>query len=210
MQINESQEIKEITSLPKIFGKCLGLEKTDPSTIQICSKQKKAKKDLNENEILDYITESLPLYGNLNVDDRGFVYLSIVNEYIYEIIPFLETPGIQPPPYFDGIYQGGAHISVALISEATDLLNRELYQEEIPFSVTGCYLVEPKNWRDIETVCFLTVSSEKLSEIRQNLGLFPKILNQEFHITIGVKKRFLSIHEILSHENQSIIIKDIF
>lgn len=210
MQINENQIIKDTSLLPKIFGKCLGLEQTDFSGIQISSKQQNPKKDLNEEEILEYINENLPLFGNLQIDDRGFIYLSVENEYIYEILPFLEIPGVQPPPYFDGIFQGGAHISVGLISESCDTFNIEGYSEEIPFSVTGCYFREPENWRDVETIAFLTVESERLSEIREDMALSPKILNQEFHITIGVKKRFLSIHEILKHENQSIIIKDIF
>ncbi|MBM3193121.1 MAG: hypothetical protein FJZ59_02675 [Chlamydiae bacterium] len=210
MQLNVNHNIEEKFTLPKIFGKCLGLEACDPSMMQIGSMQKKPKQDLNETEIIQYINENLPLFGNLEIDDRGFIFLSIVNEYIYELIPFLEAESIQPPPYFDGIFAKGAHISVALISEMHNTFNKELYQEEIPFSITGCYSLEPKNWRDIETVCFLTVASPKLSEIRQNLGLFPKMFDQEFHITIGVKKRFLSIHEILTHQNQSIIIKDIF
>jgi hypothetical protein len=210
MQINNNQSIEEKDILPRIFGKCIGLEQTDPSLIQISSWQKNPQRELNEAEIIDYAIENLPLYGNLTIDDRGFIYLDIVNEYIYELLPFLETPGVQPPPYFDGVYHGGAHISVALISEKYSSFDIQRYQEEIPFLITGCYFVEPQNWTDIETLWFLTVDSPRLSEIRQELGLSPKIAGGEFHITIGVKKRFLSIHEILTHENQSIIIKDIF
>ncbi len=210
MQLHNNQSIEKKIVLPKVFGKCLGLELTDPSLIQISSWQKNPQKEINEAEIIDYITETLPLYGNLNCDDRGFIYLDIVNEYIYELLPFLETSGVQPPPYFDGIFHNGAHVSVALISEKYLTPDIQSLQEEISFSITGCYFVEPQNWTDIEKLWFLTIDSPKLLEIREELGLSPKIDGREFNITIGVKKRFLSIHEILTHENQSIIIKDIF
>lgn len=205
---NQHSEIK--SALPNVFGKCLGLENKDLASIQIHSPKIIPQKELNATEILDYANENLPLYGRLRVDERGFTYLDIENEYIYELLPFLETAGATNPPYFDAIYSAGAHVSVILASEIHPPLNLEEFEEDIPFTITGCYSVEPENWLEMETIWFLTIDAPKLSMIRTNLGLSPKIQDHEFHITIAVKKRFLSIHEILMHENQTIFIKDLF
>ncbi len=210
MQASNNQQIDKINTLPNTFGKCLGLEKTDPLAIKIRSPKRIPTQETNEIEILEYVSEALPLYGKLKVDDKGFVYLDLVNEYIYELLPFLETPGATTPPYFEANYNAGAHVSVILASEEHTPLNPDLFEEEIPFELTGCYFVEPENWLEMETVWFLTIDAPRLSEIRTTLGLSPKILDHEFHITIAVKKRFISIHEILTVENQAIVIKDIF
>ncbi len=200
----------ELDSLPTTFGKCLGLHNSNPLQIDIRSEKKIPQREKNEGEILNYISENLPLYGTLKVDDRGFSYLDLENEYIYELLPFLETPGLSPPPYFSGVFTSGAHISLILNSELESPINLEKFREDLSFSVTGCYYVEPENWHDIETLWYLTVDSPELSEIRTGLGLAPTILGKQFYITFAVKKRFLSIHEIFSHENQTLIIKDLF
>ena len=210
MQVPCNQQTEEKLNLPKNFGKCLGLETIDPLAIQIRSPKKIPKKEINEAEIIEYATENLPLSGKLVTDERGFTYLDIENEYIYELLPFLETFGATTPPYFDAIYDAGAHVSVILASEKHPPINLEDIDDDIPFTITGCYFVEPDNWPEIETIWFLTIDAPKLSEIRTQLSLSPKIQDHEFHISFAVKKRFLSIHEILSQENQSIIIKDLF
>ncbi len=210
MHIAHNQQSEEKAHLPNIFGKCLGLEVVDPLSIQIHSSKIIPQKEANEAEILDYANENLPLFGKLKTDERGFTYLDLENEYIYELLPFLETTGVTNPPYFDGIYSNGAHISVILASEAHSSVSSEEFEEEIPFTITGCYSVEPENWPQMETIWFLTIDAPKLSEIRTKFGLTPKIQDHEFHITIAVKKRFISIHEILTHENQTILIKDLF
>jgi hypothetical protein len=209
MQAPYNQNV-EIDLLPTSFGKCLGLQNSDSKQIDIRSDKKIPKREKNEAEIIDYISDNLPLYGKLKSDKRGFTYLDLENEYIYELLPFLETPGLAPPPYFSGIFTSGAHITAILNSELHTPLNLENFREEIPFSVTGCYFVEPENWHDIETLWYLTVDSPELSQIRNSLGLSSTIDNKHFYITFAVKKRFLSIHEILTHENQTLIIKDLF
>ena len=210
MQAPYNQHAQFKSTLPCIFGKCLGLETTDPLAIQIRSFKKTPQKELNELEIIDYANENLPLSGKLITDDRGFTYLDIENEYIYELLPFLETFGATNPPYFDAIYDAGAHVSVILASEIHEPLNLENIEDDIPFHITGCYFVEPENWVEMETIWFLTIDAPKLSEIRRSVGLSDKIQDHEFHITFAVKKRFLSIHEIMSCENQTIVIKDLF
>ncbi len=195
-------------SLPDVFGKCLGMEGVNPQTIHIRSSKNTPKKDPRESEIISYATANLPLSGKLKANDRGFVYLDIADSYIYELSHFLETPGVAIPPYFDTIYGSGAHITVALNTEAHSEPLPEDLDEEIPFTITGCYFVEPENWPDMESVWFLTISAPRLSEIRINLGLPPKIEDHEFHITFAVKPRFLSIHDILSTNDQSIIIRN--
>lgn len=208
MQQFKNQQIEINLNLPNRFGKCLGLERVDPNTLSIHNPKMTPQKELNASEIIEYITEYLPLSGSLVTDDRGFTYLDVVNEYIYELLPFIEAPGATNPPYFDSIYGAGAHVSVILASEAPSHLPTEIYNEEISFAITDCYFVQPENWIDIETLWFLTIDAPRLSEIRSSLNLSPKIQDREFHITFAVKRRFLSIHEILTHENKTIIIKD--
>lgn len=197
-------------SLPNRFGKCLGLESIDFETIQIRTPKRIPEKEINEALILAYANENLPLSGKLTMDDRGFIYLDIPDEYIYDLLPYLETPGSTNPPYFDNLYKAGAHISVVLASENPSTIQPKEIEEEIPFTLTGCYFVEPENWFEMETIWFITIEAPKLSEIRTGLNLSPKIQGHEFHITFAVKKRFLSIHDILSQspKTQSIIIKN--
>ncbi len=210
MQEINNQQTPHTKVLPNLFGKCLGIGNKDPLSIQIKSHKCIPQKELNEFEIIDYANENLPLSGKLTTDARGFTYLAIENEYIYELLPFLETFGATNPPYFNAIYDAGAHISVILASENHSPIDLEKIEDDIPFTITGCYFVEPENWVEMEIIWFLTVDSPRLSEIRTSLGLSPKIEGHEFHITFAVKKRFISIHEILAQENQSIVIKDLF
>jgi len=210
MQNIDSQLPFEQIDLPNIFGKCLGIEKIDPLTIQIKSLRKKPQKEAYEAEIIEYANEALPLSGKLTTDERGFTYLALPNEYIYELLPFLENGNATSPPYFDGLHNAGAHVSVILASESHDGLDLAGFSEEIPFSLTGCYFVEPENWLEMETIWFLTIKSPNLCEIRTRLHLSPYIENKEFHITFAVKKRFFSIHELLGKENEAIFIKNIF
>jgi hypothetical protein len=114
------------------------------------------------------------------------------------------------PPYFDGLFKAGAHISVIVPEENKMKFNLEDLGREIEFFVTGCYSISPKNWIDIEKVWFLTIEAPELIEIRQKNGLPDFLFNQQYHITISVRKRFLNIHEILQTENQKISIRDIF
>lgn len=215
MQQPKNQSIEFFTnesrSLPNTFGKCLGLESIDPQTIHIRTPKRTPVKEPAEAKILNYAATHLPLSGKLKMDDRGFIYLDLPDAYIYELVPFLDTPGVAAPPYFDTLYKAGAHITVALTSENHLPLTPALFEEQIPFTLTGCYFVEPENWLEMETIWFITVDAPRLSEIRTEMGLSPKVQGHEFHITFAVKKRFLSIHDLLiqSPENQSIIIKNI-
>ena len=88
MQASNNQQIVSQDTLPTIFGKCLGLENSDPTSIQIRSPKNIPSREFNEAEIIDYINEALPLYGKLKTDDKGFTYLDVVNEYTYELLPF--------------------------------------------------------------------------------------------------------------------------
>jgi hypothetical protein len=195
---------------PTIFGKCLGLAQTDPTAIKIGEWEIKTKQEPYSEEIINFIQDYLPMSGTLSQDKRGFVYLDLVNEYIYELMPFIDNTNLSLPPYFDGLYKAGAHVSVILPEENAIKLNPEDMGKQIDFFVTGCYSVSPKNWLDIEKVWFLTVEAPELLEIRKKNGLSDYLFNQQFHITISVRKRFLNIHEILESENQKISIRDIF
>ncbi len=210
MQEFNNQAHLNSRELPNIFGKCLGIEKIDSLAIQIRSSKKMPQKETYEAEILEYINEALPLSGKLTTDERGFTYLALPNEYIYELLPFLENGNATNPPYFEGLHNVGAHVSVILASESHPGLDLKNFATEIPFTITGCYFVEPENWLEMETIWFLTIDAPKLSEIRTRLNLSPYIDNKEFHITFAVKKRFLSIHELLGKSNEAIVIKNIF
>jgi hypothetical protein len=198
------------TPFPSLFGKSLGIAQKDPSAIQIGECEIKPRQEPYSDEIINFIQDYLPMCGTLVQDDRGFVYLDLVNDYIYELMPFIDTTNLSLPPYFDGLFKAGAHVSVILPEENMIKFNTEDLGREIEFFVTGCYSISPKNWLDIEKVWFLTIEAPELIEIRQKNGLTDYLFNQQFHVTISVRKRFLNIHEILQTENQKISIRDIF
>jgi len=190
-------------NLPKSFGKCLGLTK-NLGIKKIKSKRNLLTIEPHAEKILSYAKESLPQKGILKIDSSGFIFVDLPNAYIFDLYNLLQKKEADPPPYF-GANKTGAHISVALSSEVKSMTHILHLNEEIDFTITGCYRIEPDNLEDISNVWFLSVESSTLETIRKNLGLSSKILNHEFHITFAMQKRFMTLNDVLvATENKSI------
>lgn len=138
--------------------------------------------------ILNYAENQLPHWGILKNSD-GFIYVDLDDGYIHKLTPFIQQQGFEEPPYFGSPDLVGAHISVVYPDELTKYGIKEISElgEKIHFSLTGCNVVHPPNWEEIEEVYFIAVDAPELDEIRQKYGL-PK-RRYEFHITIGVKPK---------------------
>ncbi len=200
-----SDNVQSIT-LPTTFGKCLNTKTVDPRNLNICEIPKTPKSEPKGTLLVDYAIEHFEQKGKLKLDERGFFYIDLNNDYIYEMFELLECEGAELPPYFAPQKGFGAHISAALCSEVFD--REEALQhvdKEITFSITGCYYVKPEQWEGVKRVWFFTVEAPELLSIRESLGLEEKIMGHEFHITFAIEKEFLSLGDFLFfNENKEI------
>lgn len=187
----------KIIHYPQFFGKCLGYlqqkKKVLPQTFI----------EPRSNEILALVREKMPQEGLLTLDPSGHLFLKIPDTCIYEIYDLMQRNELDLPPYFaSGI---GAHISVALNTEVKKIPS--LLNQSISFTVTGCYFTTPSNMEDIKYVWYLLVESADIESVRSQLGLEPKIAEQEFHITFAMQKQFLNFNDIMrTGENHCICI----
>lgn len=139
-------------------------------------------------KILHYIHEELPQQGVLKSSD-GFVYVDVDDAYIHKLIAFIQKDGFEKPPYFGSTDLVGAHISVIYQDEMKQYGVGEIEEcgETIDFRATGCNIVHPHKWKDMDEVYFVVVEAPELDQIRKKYGL-PK-REYDFHITIGVKHK---------------------
>lgn len=193
MDINSALTV----TLPTQFGKCLDTPKSDPRDIQIKKVPDTPKTEPKGYELIHYAQEHFEAHGKLKVDDRGFLYVDLPNEYIFDLFEKLDYPATELPPYFFPEKGFGAHISVALNSEEFDRNAIPFLNEEISFTITGCYSVKPEKWEGVKRVWFLTVEAPELISIRRELGLSDKLMGHEFHITFAIEKEFLALDDLL-------------
>ncbi|WP_419418803.1 hypothetical protein ACNVED_09595 [Legionella sp. D16C41] len=128
-------------------------------------------------------TAKLPLYGQLAKSTNNLIYLDINDNYIHQLYPLLNFPGVIPPNYFnqDGI---GAHISIIYPEEHNLLMIKELgasYHFTLQQLVSAQFAYK--------TYYVLLVESAPLVQLRRDYNL-PNYLNFKgykinFHITIG-------------------------
>jgi hypothetical protein len=139
-------------------------------------------------EIINYIEENLAHHGTLR-KSGGFVYLDLDDEYVHQLITFIENDGFEEPPYFGEEGLVGAHITVMSASETKKYGISEIKEcgEEIYFVPKKCQVVNPFGWDRMEEVYFIVVEASRLDAIREEYGL-PKS-EHDFHITIGVKPK---------------------
>lgn len=138
--------------------------------------------------ILNHIETHLPHFGilkNLN----GFVYVDLEDEYIHQLISFIQEEGFQEPPYFGDSRLVGAHISVIYSAESAKYGMEEIEEcgERISFTLQNCQIVHPPSWKEIDEVYLVAVQAPELDAIRKKYGLPKK--KHDFHITIGVKPK---------------------
>ncbi len=139
-------------------------------------------------EILGYIEQNLPYQGTLR-NSNGFIYVDLDDEYVHELIAYIEEDGFEKPPYFGNAGLVGAHITVMYPSETKKYGIEEMEEdgEVIFFTPKTCQVAHPPSWKGIEEVYFIVVDAPQLDEIRAKYGLSKQ--DHDFHITIGVKRK---------------------
>lgn len=142
---------------------------------------------LKEPKAMTYIEEKLPHEGILSQTEKGFLYVALSREYVFELLPLFSEKNICPPPYFKEGFVG-AHITVALESELRSLkVKVPFLGQKISFLVLDISEVSLENSSlKADKAYLITIKSSQIEEIRKELGLPPKIKNHEFHITIGI------------------------
>lgn len=134
------------------------------------------------SKLIEYAEHQLPHWGVLKNSD-GFVYVDLDDDYIHQLVGLID--GYEEPPYFEGMYTAGAHISVIYPNEKVGEI--EECGQMIPFTIKDCQVVHPPRWKEIDEVYFIVVEAPELDALRMKYGL-PK-REYEFHITIGIKKQ---------------------
>lgn len=122
--------------------------------------------------------------GELCRDERGFVYIKIKDEIVFELH---EIFGDSLPPYF-GKDKHGAHISVMSAGELSKQINIDEIGKTFKFEIASFDSLRPDNFKGVEKVSFLSLASSELEALRSKYGLTSKIHgNHDFHITFSVK-----------------------
>ncbi len=132
------------------------------------------------NELIE-TAKTLPRLGALKVSDERLVYLDIDDNYIHELFPLIDYPGVNKPDYFAaGI---GAHISIIYPNEYNYALIEK--QSMFQFEVNHLFMAKTN-----DAIYFaLSVNAPDLLTIRRKNNLSTKLnLNGyrvDMHITIG-------------------------
>jgi hypothetical protein len=98
----------------------------------------------------------------------------------------------EKPPKNERHYDDiGAHITVIKRREVVDNgISFEDVGKKISYKMKGVQKVDnPDGWDEMEAVWFIPVEAPELENIRKKYRLSPRILDHDFHITLGVKRR---------------------
>lgn len=144
-------------------------------------------KEICNPTLLEYAKNKLSLQGILKQDDSGsYCYLKIQDDFIFELLPLINEPGLSIPDYFPPRYDTGAHISVIYPEEMPPekIIIDEL-EQSFSFEATGLLSISVFN----KTFFALTVLSPSLKQLRLKYNLPTKLnyrgLLVPFHITIA-------------------------
>ena len=146
-----------------------------------------------ENSVLLEACQTLPLSGPLRINAKGFVYVTLHDDYIHKLHPLLQQAlpyYVGKPNYFEPPKDVGAHISVLYDQEVRSPIRLKPYLDQtVSFEINQLCRAD---FEEKQYFC-LTVNAPKISELRANLSL-PTLLQYKNvmippHITIG--KRIL-------------------
>ncbi len=134
--------------------------------------------------VLEMAQERLSPVGTLQMAPNGLVYVKVSDHYIHEALKILNDPAIESPPYF-GEGRVGAHIT-AFTTKESNSHNLFLPQLEQPvaFAVTDFDAVDVGGKR----IYYYKVDVPQVELIRMSNGFPPKIVNHDFHITVGIRQ----------------------
>lgn len=136
--------------------------------------------------VIDWKWRTHPnLEGELCRDERGFVYLKMKDEIIFELNKIFGDSSL--PPYFGG-GKHGAHVTVIPVGELGKDVPISEIGKTIKFNIAFYDSLKPDGWKGVNEVSFLSLSAPELDSLRNQYGLTPKIHgSHDFHITFGVK-----------------------
>jgi hypothetical protein len=126
---------------------------------------------------------SLPHFGVLKINQNGFLYVDVDDNYIHQLIRFIEDEGFEKPPYFGAPDLVGAHITVGLVENPDHVECGRV----VSFRPIRCARVTPSSESEIKEAYVIDVEAPDLSEIQKLYGLSNQKI--PFHITVGVKKK---------------------
>ena len=129
--------------------------------------------------------------GEIRQASDGFVFVDIPNAIFSGFLPLLGSDAEKPPKnerHYDDI---GAHITVIKRREIVDnSISFNDVGKVISYKMKGVQKVEnPDGWEEMEAVWFIPGEAPELESVRKSYGLSPRILDHDFHITLGVKRR---------------------
>lgn len=123
------------------------------------------------------------LEGELCRDARGFVYVKVKDEILFELNELFGDSDL--PPYF-GRGKHGAHITVIPAGELGKEIPMSEIGKTIKFTIAFCDTLKPGGASGTHEVSFLSVSAPELDAFRSKYGLTPKVHNtHDFHVTFG-------------------------
>lgn len=128
--------------------------------------------------------------AELKQNQKGFVYLDIPDEYVYELFEILKEAGAELPPYFDK-NQVGAHISVILSKETAGMQSPPIAEvgQKFTFRIVQTDVLKPDGFAGVKSVSFLSIVCPELEQLRTQYGLSSRIGNtHDFHLTFTVTK----------------------
>ena len=125
------------------------------------------------------------LEGELCRDERGYVYLKVKDDIVFELNKIFGDSSL--PPYF-GEGKHGAHVTVIPVGELAKNIPMSEIGKTVKFNIAFCDSLNPSSWKGVREVSFLSLSSPGLSALRSKYGLTPKVNgSHDFHITFGIK-----------------------
>jgi hypothetical protein len=125
------------------------------------------------------------LEGELCRDERGFVYVKVKDEIIFELNKIFSDSDI--PPYF-GKGKYGAHITVMHVGEIGKNIPVSEIGKTIKFNIAFCDTLKPQGFKGASSVSFVSLCAPELDALRSKYGLTPKVAGtHDFHITFGIK-----------------------
>lgn len=136
--------------------------------------------------VVDWKWKTHPtLEGELCRDERGFVYVKVKDEIIFELNKMFGNSSL--PPYFGkGLH--GAHVTTIPVAELSKEIPISEIGKTIKFNIGFYDALKPQDFKGVSEVSFLSLHAPELDALRSKYGLTPKIKgSHDFHITFGVK-----------------------
>lgn len=185
---------------PTIFNKCL--LRQAPNSPIVPSRKKEIIESKLSTSIVSYVYGSLPIAGVLKKNEQDFLYLDVDNGYISSLLPFFNDQSIDTPPFFQGSFSEGAHLSICAPYEQKTKFSSLPLGDAFCFDITGCFKAALLYDSENKYVWYLTVESKELQNLRTSLGLSPLPNGESFYITLGFKKTFLSLKDLLKEASK--------